>query len=820
MNKLTDPLLKFLSSNKAFRIVTVYFVISFLWIFFTDDLVFKVFSDARTQQIASSIKGWGFVIATTLLLFYLIHQALLKVSTAEKKLVESEVKFRSVFENSVDAMVVSKEGKHLFGNKALITLFGYSDRELTGKPVIELIAPLQRESVSDIVRRRAKGENVPSVYETVGLRKDGTLFDLDVNVSNYHLNTDNYTLVIFRDISERKKSENAVRESEQRYQTLANISPVGIFRTDTAGGTTYVNPKWCEISGLSAQEALGSGWLKAVHDEDKEMLIKQWENAANERKPSLAEYRFVQPDGSIVWVMGQAVPIINYENKIDGFIGTVTDITGRKKAEEELKKSFEKTMELETIINRSPAVAFLWRAEENWPVEYVSDNVSQFGYTTDELLSSKVLFPEIIYSGDLERVANEVTQYSETGVDEFVQEYRIITKSGDVRYIDDRTWIRRGDGNKITHYQGIVLDITERKKAEEIVKESERRFAGIMRSVDLVSIILDSNGNINFGNNYFLKLTGYKEEEVINKNWFDLFIPGDIRETLKNVFNDALSKNLLPPHYVNDIVAKNGEKKLISWNNTVLKDTDGRTIGTASIGEDITEQKRLEQELLKNSQQLQALTAHLQRIREEEREFIAREMHDELGQILTSLKMNIVFLKRELEKNTSAEMKNKILAEFEFINLTIDKAVSEVRKLITQLRPELLDKLGLVPALEWYAEEYSKRTNIKCEFTSECGELILSHDLELAVFRIVQEAMTNTAKHSGAKSVQIRACKKGSLFSVEITDDGKGIPESELDGDTSFGLLGMRERAHLIGGTLRVSGVSGKGTTVKLSVEL
>jgi len=129
-----------------------------------------------------------------------------------------------------------------------------------------------------------------------------------------------------------------LQESEQRYQTLARISPVGIFCADPDGATTYVNPKWCAITGLSTDQALGYGWLDAVHPDDKEKLDKGWQESTRLHKSSFSDYRFVHPDGTIAWVMGQAVPEMNSENQIIGYVGTITDITARKQAEEKIHK--------------------------------------------------------------------------------------------------------------------------------------------------------------------------------------------------------------------------------------------------------------------------------------------------------------------------------------------------------------------------------------------------------------------------------------------------------------------------------------------------
>ncbi|MCX7680776.1 MAG: ATP-binding protein [Anaerolineae bacterium] len=151
------------------------------------------------------------------------------------------------------------------------------------------------------------------------------------------------TAVVFRhQVKLRTKRLEQINEelhqSEQRYQTLARISPVGIFRTDADGATTYVNPKWCEIAGISAEEALGDGWLKAVHPDDREALRQGWQEASRLRRPSFADYRFMRADGTVVWVMGQAVPEVNSDGQVVGYVGTITDITERKQAEDEVRR--------------------------------------------------------------------------------------------------------------------------------------------------------------------------------------------------------------------------------------------------------------------------------------------------------------------------------------------------------------------------------------------------------------------------------------------------------------------------------------------------
>lgn len=226
------------------------------------------------------------------------------------------------------------------------------------------------------------------------------------------------------------------------------------------------------------------------------------------------------------------------------------------------------------------------------------------------------------------------------------------------------------------------------------------------------------------------------------------------------------------------------------------------------------------EELRKSRERLRALSAHLQSVREEERIQIARELHDELGQVLTALKMDVVLLRKELEPPSPMMPRRKLMREVASLGRLADRAIRAVHKITTELRPAVLDHLDLKGALEWQAREFKSQSGIECEFNSNLGTIELDRKSATALFRIFQETLINVAHHSKATEVKIFLDEKDGILTMKVIDNGKGITEAEMSDAKSFGLLGIKERALLLGGEIEVSGIRGVGTTVTLRVSL
>ncbi|MBN2289728.1 MAG: hypothetical protein JXQ83_10385, partial [Candidatus Glassbacteria bacterium] len=230
---------------------------------------------------------------------------------------------------------------------------------------------------------------------------------------------------------------------------------------------------------------------------------------------------------------------------------------------------------------------------------------------------------------------------------------------------------------------------------------------------------------------------------------------------------------------------------------------------------DITSLKKAEQELRKSHEELHNLTAYLQESRENERTAMAREIHDELGQALTALKIDMALLGEDIPWDLIY-----LNSQVKSISALIDSILNSVRRISADLRPGLLDDLGLKAAVEWQVSEYTKRTGTKCRLALTREEPDLSEEVTTNVFRIFQEAMTNIARHAGATEARISLLKKSRSLELKVKDNGYGIKDSQISASKSFGIIGMQERARFCGGKLKISGNPGKGTTLTLSIPL
>jgi signal transduction histidine kinase len=282
----------------------------------------------------------------------------------------------------------------------------------------------------------------------------------------------------------------------------------------------------------------------------------------------------------------------------------------------------------------------------------------------------------------------------------------------------------------------------------------------------------------------------------------------------------ALSEGQTSLNELIDVETYDGQQKTIHNFSAPIRNAEGLIVGAVTVNEDVTERVRAEHALRTATEQLRALTVKLESVREEECRRIGRELHDEIGSAMTGLKWELEGLdklcSKERDQIDCSTLRERINGMVE----VIDTTSSTVQKISYELRPAILDDLGLIPAIEWQAQQFAARTGIVCQFDSSVESVDLEQEKVTAVFRIIQEALTNVLRHSQATRVTITIEKENDELIVEVKDNGKGITESEKVAPSSLGLIGMQERAHIIKGRIKITGFPEKGTAITLRVPI
>jgi PAS domain S-box-containing protein len=358
-----------------------------------------------------------------------------------------------------------------------------------------------------------------------------------------------------------------------------------------------------------------------------------------------------------------------------------------------------------------------------------------------------------------------------------------------------------------------LYDVTARRKADEKLRASEASLANAQRLARLGDWAWDRDGGITHWSSELYRILGL--EASVTKPCYSAYlavVDPDDHAVVRRAMRVLLSKGQ-PFGIDHRIVGPDGTTRIVRLQAELVDARDGQSWGIVGTVQDITERKRTEEELLASREQLRELSAYLEAIREEERRRIALEIHDELGQLLTALKMDVALLKMRVVPDAEATRKIDDIREL------VEKTIWMVRNVASHLRPAALN-FGIVSALEWLAEDFSRRNGMPCQLVVRGGEPSLADAHATAVFRIVQESLTNVSRHAGASRVAVTLVSSDVALDLRVSDDGQGFDLESAQGGYSYGLLGMSERARLIGGTLQIDSAPGAGTMVSINLPL
>lgn len=692
---------KVVSFIKAFKIPLIYLILSTVWIFTSDTFVENLSNDPKELTKLQTIKGWIFIFASTLVLYFLIKRDREKIEQSlsieksareqaelmKKKIAEEQEKTKMIIEFASEGIFIADEnGQYVDVNPVGCRMLGYTREELLKKNLRDLIF-FDESALPLALDKLLEGETV--TVERKLIRKDGSILHAEIVAK---MLPDKRFQGLVRDISERKHAEDVLRQSEERFRAFFSSDVIGTFYGDIFGNVYSANDEFLRILELSKVDferdkiRIQDFTPEEFHSQDEENILFAKKNGSCQPY----EKQFITKNNKRIWVLV-------------GFV-----IVGKSK---------------------------------------------------DEIL-------------------------------------------------------------------GYVLDLTKLKEAEENYKrlyiENEellQRLQLHLERIPLAYLILDPDFKLKFFNPEAEKIFGYKNSEVRGKDPYDFLIP----ESSKHLVDEKKRRWLLGDmnaNGINENITKDGKIILCEWYNTPILDENGKLVEVISMGIDVTEREKSKLELQKSEQKLRALASHLQSIREEERATIARELHDELGQILTSIKMNLLMMSKQVLQEDESFDKAVFENEINSMNEMIEHSVRRLKKLISELRPEVLDNLGLIPAVEWLIEQFITRSGVKVNFKPEIKNLILSKQKQLNIYRIIQESLTNALRHSKATEINLRITETENNLQISIQDNGKGFNIDSLDPIHSIGITGMKERALSFGAELKIQSTSGNGTTVLLIVPL
>jgi PAS domain S-box-containing protein len=387
-------------------------------------------------------------------------------------------------------------------------------------------------------------------------------------------------------------------------------------------------------------------------------------------------------------------------------------------------------------------------------------------------------------------------------------EFRIITSDGRTKWIMETITSISFQGQRAI--LGNSLDITEQKEGRKRLEELEALESSILDAIPQAVVGLQ-NRYINFANNAVRDIFGWNREELIGKHVSIFYHTKEASRNIGDLFYSTLESQRT---FITEFpcIRKDGKEILCRMKASRIgeKLRERRIVVTY---EDITEKKKAEEELERSHEELRNLSAHLQSVREKESTRIARRIHDELGQSLTALKMDLSWLESRLPKKLEI-LKGKAKK----MSSLVDTTIESVHRISTELRPILLDDLGLLAAIEWQAEEFENRSGIPCDVTFKCNDISIDKEIATALFRIFQETLTNIARHAGADRISVTLRKTEKDLVMEVADNGQGITHEQIEDPRSFGIMGMRERASLLGGTVYLTGEHLKGTRVTVII--
>ena len=708
---------------------------------------------------------------------------------------------RLLVEQSRDGIVVLDErGALVETNLTFARMLGYSMDEMHRLHVWDWDIPLSHETLLEMLATvDEKGDH----FETRHRRKDGSVYDVEISSNGAVVGGRKLIFCVCRDISARKGAERELREREEKYRALfeQSLDPVCLVAAD--GTLLEANPAYLNLFGYEPAD-VGRVNVRGHYvnpaERDEYLRLLERDGAVIDRHAKLT-----RTDGSVMDCIRSSVAYRDESGRIVSIQTVTRDVTELLRAEGDLRRSEEK---YRLLFEQSMDAVAIY-ALDGTLLDANPAHLALLGLSSADIGARNVLSA---YVNPADR-------------DEFL---RLLERDGVV--VDQEVRLRKVDGTemdcvrtavarrdaegRLVAAQTVTRDITERKRAEQELRDSETRFRTLVEHTGLGTAISRTDGTIIACNEALPAMLGYTRDEFLALRMPDVCASREQREAV-------LAQTLRAGHVRNievEFRRKDGEPLFVSM-TSVLVPLGGETVVVSQFL-NITERKSAELELLRSreelqrsSEQLHELTTYLAEARENERTGIARELHDQLGQALTALSMDLDGVRR-----TAVSSGELPVERLDRMAALLEEMVSDVRRISSELRPGILDDAGLVPAIEWQLDRFRERSGLECRLVAPTDDAGLDRAASTALFRVFQELLTNIARHSAATRVQVTFERTDGEYVLSVADNGRGITQAQVDAATSLGIIGMRERLRPLHGTVEFRRRRPRGTTVLVTV--
>jgi PAS domain S-box-containing protein len=592
------------------------------------------------------------------------------------------------------------------------------------------------------------------------------------------------------DITERIRSKEEVRRSEQEKSLILEAIQDKLIFLNTNFKVQWTNQAALE-EVEKGEEMSGKYCYKVWHGFDSPCFNCPAEKALNTGQTHSTELKFDETRYSI-----RAYPVKEQGN-ITGVLVIAKDVTFRKNAEEQLQQSEEK---FRMFFNESNAVKLLIDPETGNILDANKSAREYYGYS--DLTSKNIKKINQLTDNEVSREMEKAFFRNKNYFN-----FRHKLANGEIRNVEVHSTPLKINDRKLLY--SIIHDITDRVEADLELKRSEKKFRNIVNALPQFVSYVDHNLVYRFVNKAYLDRFNLNEEDIIGKKLYEI-IGNDAYEKAKPHLDKVFNGEFV--HY-NEFFRYSDDFNAYMQGTLIPEvDQQGHVEGYYAVLSDVTELMH-NQNLLEDSRnRLRILSEHQQNMLEKERSYIAREIHDELGQNLTAINMGLSIMKKQIPRS-----QRDLFTKIQELRHLTQSTLSKTKKLSSELRPQLIDDMGLVPALEWYLNDFERRSGIQCSAELPEDNVTFPQEIALNVFRIIQESLTNILKHAEAHSVGVELKIVNKFIRLNINDDGIGIRDEDINKNNALGIMGMEERVRLMSGEFNI-GNTENGTSINIKI--